>query len=249
MITATTVKNTVSRAVNGNASERFADGVFVVYAAQGSGEDDHRQADQPNFRQMEGQRQHQPNADQRLHHQLEAFLPAAAGGGFAIILFQHVAHRRRQLRAIAKQAKTLYQPTDQQTAHQHRQRDRRHPQEEIDKAPARAFGDDQVLRLAYHGHDPAERGADAGVHQQAAQKGAELFQRLLALFTGEIAVIADVAIGAIRRHVVIDGIKPVATLITTATTVSASRKAERKAAAGQNASDSSVFERMLSSSL
>ena len=76
-----------------------------------------------------------------------------------------------------------------------------------------------------------------------------MFQRLLALFTGEIAVIADVAIGAIRRHVVIDGIKAGGHANHYRHDRQRVEEGGKEGGGGQNASDSSVFERMLSSSL
>ena len=74
--------------------------------------------------------------------------------------------------------------------------------------PARGFGDNQVLRLADHGHDAAERGPDAGVHHQAAQKAAELLQHLTVVLL-DMAVIEQVAIVRARRgDAVIDAVEP-----------------------------------------
>ena len=64
--------------------------------------------------------------------------------------------------------------------------------------PARGFGDNQVLRFANHRHHAAERGADPGVHHQAAQEAAKLLQDI-AIVLLDMAVVEHIVIVRPRR--------------------------------------------------
>src|SRR5471030_3423775 len=143
---------------------------------------------------MERQRHNQPDANQRLNAKLDSFLSRTVFTVFLIELFQHLKYRLRQLYTITKPAETFDQRTDDKAADKHRHADRRHADQEIGELPACAFGDDQVLRFTDHGHHAAQRRANARMHHQAAQKGAELLEdRLVLLIAGEGAVVVDVS--------------------------------------------------------
>ena len=60
--------------------------------------------------------------------------------------------------------------------------------------PARSFSNNQVLRFTHHRHHAAQGGPDAGMHHQAAQEGAELFQHLAVVII-DLAVIKQVIAG------------------------------------------------------
>ena len=85
------------------------------------------------------------------------------------------------------------------------------------------------------------------MHHQTTQKATELFQNhFVMLVDMTIVLVAGIFSGKRLRGDKYHK-KPTATLITTATTVKASRNAERSAAATQKESDSSILERMLNS--
>ena len=55
----------------------FTNGVFIGDAGKGGGQNNHRQANQPDFSEVHRQRGHQPDADNPLSNQPQAILTAA----------------------------------------------------------------------------------------------------------------------------------------------------------------------------
>ena len=66
-----------------------------------------------------------------------------------------------------------------------------HIHEELDKVPACLLCNQQVLGFADHGHHAAQRSTYGAVHNQAAQKGAKLFQMIALIFV-DAAMVAVV---------------------------------------------------------
>ncbi|MND75361.1 hypothetical protein D3C80_669750 [compost metagenome] len=100
----------------------------------------------------------------------------ALGVVFGGIGGQHLAHVVRQQGAIAEPAQFLQQYAGHQAGGQHRQRHRRNLEEELGEVPAHLVADQQVLRFTHQGAHTAQGRTDGAMHQQAAQKGAELLQ-------------------------------------------------------------------------
>ena len=178
----------------------LANGVLVRDAAQRGGEHDHRQANQADLRQMQRQRDDKPQTNSRLNPQFQPILARALRLLLAIALQQNDAYRVRQRGAVAEQAKALDQQAGENAAQQHRHRNRRHTQKEAGEIPAGRMSDNQVLRFAYHGHHAAQRGTDASLHHQAAQKGAKLLQRgaLIGIRCGVVGVGRDAMVDLIE---------------------------------------------------
>ena len=127
---------------------------------------------------MEGQCSDQPDTDKALNNQLHFFLFGPACRRFLCIIFQYGSDPLRQFRTVTEQFKPFYQVADQKTTDKHRNRHRRHAQEEIHEIPSGMFGNNQVLRFTDHGHHAAQCGTDTGMHHQAAQESTELIQCL-----------------------------------------------------------------------
>ena len=116
----------------------------------------------------------------------------------------------RQLCAVTKYLKSLQQQAGGQSKDKYRHGHWRHLEEEFNKLPARLFGDQQVLRLAHHRGNTTQGSTHSAVHNQAAKKGAELFQVgalgcLEACIVGGIVIFIDNLLAG--GHLVIDRVK------------------------------------------
>ncbi len=83
-------------------------------------------------------------------------------------------------------------------------------QEEFGEVPAHFMADQQVLRFAHQRTHTAQRCAHGAVHQQAAQKGAELLE-VAVMQGGQVLVIAVLAVLAriaTRGDAVVHRVKP-----------------------------------------
>ena len=71
--------------------------------------------------------------------------------------------------------------------------------------PAHDAADEQVLRFAHQGADPAQGGAHGAVHHQVAEEAAELFQVGLFLFLqGQVAgQVVDAGAAVLAGHVAV----------------------------------------------
>ena len=156
---------------------------------------------------MERQRGDQPDADDPLCNQAQRLLARPLASALQIEFMQFLTYRLRELCSVTKEAKLLHQQTGRQTADQHRHAHRRHSQEEITEVPTRRFGNDQVLRLTHHRHHAPQSGTHPGMHHQAAQEGAKLFQ-YLAVMRIDMAVILQILTRTRGGHAVINTVKP-----------------------------------------
>ncbi len=149
---------------------------------------------------MQGQPDDQYQRRQGLHQQRGLLLRSAFAAFAGGVLGEHLAHRRRQLGAIAEAAALLQQHAGQQAGRQYRHGYRRDLAEELDEMPAGLVADQQVLRLSHQGADAAQRGADRRVHEQAAEEGAE-FLEMGPVQLGDLAVGGGIVVlaGALPR--------------------------------------------------
>ena len=148
------------------------------------------------------------------YHQLHNQAGLIRLGAFRIVvvagLLQDMANFIRQLCPVTKDFKSFQQQAGGQSKDQYRHGYRCHLEEEFNKLPARLFGDQQVLWLAYHRGDTTQSSTYGTVHNQAAKKGAELFQVsafgcLKACIVSGIVIFIDNLLA--RGHLVIDRVE------------------------------------------
>ena len=104
----------------------FTDRVLVGDTRKGGGEDNHRQPNQPHFRQMQRQRQHQPNADNPLNDKPHGFLLRALLAAALVVVVEDFSHRIGQFGAVAEGFAFLQQETGENAAEKYRNGHRRH---------------------------------------------------------------------------------------------------------------------------
>src|SRR5690606_5950801 len=156
--------------------EGAADLVLLDDAVEGGQQDDHHQSDQAHGGNVESQPEHQDQGGDGLYHQGHLGAQGALLGLGGIEFSEHGPHRVGQFCAVAEGAGQLQQQAGEESAGERRHGHRGHHDEEVAELPARLFGDQQVLGLTHHGGHAAEGRAHHPVHDQAAQKGAELFE-------------------------------------------------------------------------
>ncbi len=172
--------------------------------------DDDHEADQADLCELERERDHEQHRRHRLDRQT-GLLPRTASGRLpALPPLHHLAHRRRELRAIAEPAGLLEQHRGEQPDDQDRKRDRQHSHEELGEPPAREFADEQVLGLAHERRESAERRADRCMHHHVPQECAEAVEVALHGVVHEFVVgmVVLVIHAAVRGEAVIDGVQP-----------------------------------------
>ncbi len=151
---------------------------------------DDQQADQAHFGDVQAKADNQDQGGQALNQQCGALLGGPGSIVFGGVGGEHAAHVVRQQGAIAKPAQFLQQHAGHQAGGQYGQGHRCDLEEEVGKVPAHFMTDQQVLRLTHQGADTAQCRTDCAVHQQAAQKGAELLQVFM-VQVGQVLIIID----------------------------------------------------------
>ncbi len=169
------------------------------------------QTNQAHRRQMQRQTSHQKYRHNTLHYQLRFFGATTLGILIIGIVFEYAAHRIRQFRAVIEEARHFQHDAGEPSHQQYRHTHRCHHDEEVRKLPAHFLGDQQILRLADQSADTPQGGPYGAVHQQAAQKRAELLQIMasIILHTGIfIVVVIGMGVMSPGGHSVVDRVKP-----------------------------------------
>ena len=190
--------------------ERGAQAVLVGDAGERGDQHDHHQPDQAHFRHVKGQPGNQDQRGHALHDQRCTLARGAFGIVLGGVIGQHGAYVVRQQGAVAKPAQFFQQDAGDQACDQHRQGNRGDLQEEFGEVPAHFMADQQVLRFADQRTHATQRRTHGTVHQQAAQKCAELLE-VGVMQGGQVLIIAEFAVLtriATRGDAVVHRVKP-----------------------------------------